>query len=187
MTSRTKSFGCGSLILALGVSFFPAAPIAQGADNGDVEGRVKAAFVYNFARFVEWPPSPPRQSVRIAVLGRGDLAAPLEEITRGKTVNGRPIEVIRVPSAASVPHCDLLLVERSESKHLKSVVQAVVGSPVLIVCDGPNCLKDGAMIGFQLVEESVRFQINQEAAEKAGLKISSQLLKVALPASGDRP
>jgi hypothetical protein len=185
MMRRTKTLGCKLLLLALGVGFLPFALVGQ-VDSSDVEARVKVAFVYNFARFVEWPQSPPRQAIRIAVVGRGDLATPLEEITRGKTVNGRSIEVVRLTAAVPIPRCDILLVEHSESKHVNNIIQSVAGKPVLTVSDGPNCMRDGAMIGFLLVEESVRFQINQEAAEKAGLKVSSQLLKVALAPSGDR-
>jgi uncharacterized protein DUF4154 len=187
MTRQAKCLGWGLLLLAFSLSCFPLALLAEAGDSGDVEARVKGAFVFNFARFIEWPPKPAREAVRIAVVGRGDLAETLEEITRGKTVNSRSIEVIKLPSSSSIPPCDILFMERTESKHVKEIVQTLAGKPVLTVCDGPNCSKDGAMIAFRLVDESVRFQINQEAAEKAGLKISSQLLKVALPAAGDRP
>jgi hypothetical protein len=163
----------------------PAAPADRPADTADVAARVKAAFVYNFARFIEWPQAATHESVKIVVVGRGGgLAGPLEEIVRGKTVAGRPLEVTRSVTSASIPRCDILLIERSETRHIKEIAQSLAGKPVLTVCDDADCLKEGAMIAFQLVDESVRFQINQEAAEHAGLKISSQLLKVALPASG---
>jgi hypothetical protein len=122
--------------------------------------------------------------VRIGVLGHGDLGAPLEDVIRGKSANGRPIQVAHINSVAEVDCCEILLIERSEYKHVSEIVQALSGKPVLTVCDVGTCLRDGVMIAFQLVEESVRFQINQEAAEHAGLKISSQLLKVAVPGPG---
>jgi len=159
-------------------------PAVAGSEQSDVETRVKAAFIYNFARFVEWPSGAKSGPVRIGILGRGELGSPLEEIVRGKSANGRPIEVGHVNSAAEAEHFEILLIERSESKHLRDILQPLAGKPVLTVCDGGPCQRDGGIIAFQIVEESVRFQINQEAAQTAGLKISSQLLKVALAAGG---
>lgn len=163
---------------------FSALGAANAADSADVETRLKVAYIYNFARFVEWPERAGPGPVRIGVLGHGDLGAPLEEVIRGKSANGRPIEVAHVNSVAEADCCEILLIERSEYKHVSEIVQALAGKPVLTVCDVGSCLRDGVMIAFQLVEESVRFQINQEAAEHAGLKISSQLLKVAVPGPG---
>jgi hypothetical protein len=157
---------------------------ANAADSADVETRLKVAYIYNFARFVEWPVRAAPGPVRIGVLGHGDLGAPLEDVIRGKSANGRPIQVAHINSVAEVDCCEILLIERSEYKHVSEIVQALSGKPVLTVCDVGTCLRDGVMIAFQLVEESVRFQINQEAAEHAGLKISSQLLKVAVPGPG---
>lgn len=177
--------------LGLVIAFVPvAAPalFAQCADcssdGPDVETRVKAAFIYNFARFVEWPVRNSPGPVRIGILGRGDLGAPLEDVIRGKSANGRSIEVTYLNAVAEADRCEILLIERSETRHTREIVQVLGGKPVLTVCDGGNCLRDGAMIAFQIVEESVRFQVNQEAAEHAGLKISSQLLKVAVPGPG---
>jgi hypothetical protein len=172
-----------ALVLVL-VSGWNDRPAVAGSDQSDVETRVKAAFIYNFARFVEWPAKSGSGPVRIGVLGHGELASPLEEVVRGKSANGRPIEVASVANPADAERFEILLIERSESKHLKDILQALAGKPVLTVCDGGVCQRDGGIVAFQIVDESVRFQINQEAAQAAGLKISSQLLKVALPAGG---
>jgi hypothetical protein len=158
--------------------------VANAADSADVETRLKVAYIYNFARFIEWPARATSRSVRIGVLGHGDLGAPLEDVIRGKSANGRPIEVAHINSAAEADCCEILLIERSEYKHVSGIVQALAGKPVLTICDVGSCLRDGVMIAFELVDESVRFQINLEAAEHAGLKISSQLLKVAVPGPG---
>jgi hypothetical protein len=159
-------------------------PWSAMAANVDIETQVKAAFIYNFARFVEWPTRVTPGPLRIGVLGHGDLESALGEIIRGKSANGRAIEVTRMNTLAEADQCEILLIERSESKHLRDITQALAGKPVLTVCDGGNCLREGAMIAFQIVQESVRFRINQEAAEQAGMKISSQLLKVAIPGPG---
>lgn len=154
---------------------------AEGVESTQVESAVKAAFLYNFARFVEWPPVHTGGAIRIGVLGKGEVGGALEDVVRGKTVNGRPIRIWRLTSAADADQCEILLIERSEVKHLKEILPLLAGKPVLTVCDGASCVKDGGMIAFQIVDESVRFQISQESAQRAGLKISSQLLKVALP------
>jgi hypothetical protein len=175
------------IVLLVALAVLPITPAAAVTDSSDVAARVKAAYIYNFARFVEWPAATAAGPVRIGVLGHGDLASPLEEIVRGKSVGGRAIRVIPISTAADAECCEILLIERSESKHEKEIAQALAGKPVLTVSDDENASREGIMIAFQLVDESVRFQINQEAAARAGLKISSQLLKVAIPAQGRRP
>jgi hypothetical protein len=175
------------IIVLLALAAVAIATVASTADSSDVEVHVKAAYIYNFARFVEWPAGTAAGPVRIGVLGHGDLVSPLEEIVRGKSVGGRAIKVTPLATAADAECCEILLIERSEAKHEKEIAQALAGKPVLTVSDDENAPKDGIMIAFQLVDESVRFQINQDAATRAGLKISSQLLKVAIPSPGRRP
>lgn len=162
----------------------PQAGSAAVSENSEVEIRIKAAFIFNFARFIEWPPRPAPGPVRIAILGHGDLAAPLEEVIRGKLAGGKPVTVKHIGVATEAECCEILLIERSEFGHLRDIVQTLSGKPVLTVCDAANGLVDGVMIGFKVVDDSVRFQIDQGGAERAGLKISSQLLKVALPSTG---
>jgi hypothetical protein len=159
-------------------------PVAGAGDNVEVEARLKAAFVYNFARFVEWPGNSSAAPIRIRVLGHGDLASPLVDVVRGKSAGGHPIDVASISVMSSADCCEILLIERSESKHLKEIAASLAGKPVLTVCDGGSCYRDGAMIAFQIVDDTVRFQINQESAAHAGLRISSQLLKVAIAIGG---
>jgi len=174
--------GLRILVPVVAAVFGCAATSAAADDAGVVEARIKAAFVYNFARFIDWPPGAAPGPLRIGIQGRGDLVLPLEEVIRGKKANGRSLETAHVATAGEAEHCEILLIERSEDSRVREIVQTLAGKPVLTVCDGDNCLRDGAMIGFRIVDDSVRFQINQEAIEHSGLKISSQLLKVALPA-----
>jgi hypothetical protein len=181
-TIRGRTLALALMLLLAAIFTTPAS--GSASDNSEVETHLKAAFIYNFARFVEWPPRSAPGPLRIAILGRGDLASPLEEIIRGKSAAGRPIELAHLAAAAEMDCCEILLIERSESKRAREIVQTLAGKPVLTVCDSGNGLRDGVMIVFRIVEESVRFQINQEAAEHAGLKISSQLLKVAVSTGG---
>ena len=122
---------------------------------------------------MEWPPRSSPGPLRICVLGHGDLMAPLQDAVRGKSEGGRPVTVTAVSSPAEAECCEILLIENSESKHFSEIVQSLADKPVLTVCDDINGFRNGIMIGFRLVDESIRFQINQEAAGRAGLKISS--------------
>ena len=172
--------------LAIACLAIPAAVLltcgfARAADTADVESRIEAAYIYNFARFVEWPAVAMAGPLKIAILGHGDMATPLEELTRGKSINGRAIEVRQLKALTEADCCEILLIEHSELKHLKELAEALADKPVLSVCDCATGLRDGAMIAFRVFDETIRFQINQQAAEHAGLKISSQLLKVAVP------
>ncbi len=183
---RLRCAALGVVVLLAGRAIALEQSTAAPADSTEVETRVKAAFIYNFARFVAWPPRSNAGPVRIGVMGRGDLTAPLEDAVRGKSVGGRTIQITPVENAGEAESCEILLIERSESKHSREIAEALAGKPVLTVSDEESGSKDGIMIAFQLVDESVRFRINQEAAERAGLKISSQLLKVAIPSKGKR-
>lgn len=170
-----------AIVLAL---VCPESGIASATEKSEVEIRIKAAFIYNFARFVVWPNGSAPGPMRIGILGSGQLSTPLEEVVQGKLANGRPIRVTHVNAALDALCCEILLIERSEAGHVREIVQALSGKPILTVCDCEDGFRNGVMIAFQIVDDSVRFQINQEAAERAGLKISSQLLKVALPSTG---
>ncbi len=160
---------------------------AAGADSTDVETTVKALDILNFGRFVEWPThvnSGP--ALRICVAGHGDLAAVVRDSAEGKSIGGRAVTVTPVAASSAADCCEILLIERSELRHTKAIVQILAGKPVLTVCDDPNGFGAGVMVVFRLVGETIRFEINNEAASQAGLKISSQLLKVAIPGADAR-
>jgi hypothetical protein len=167
-------------LVVIAVSF--STPLVRAESSDDVELRIKAAFLYNFARFVEWPHSSQDSSqapIIIAVLGRDPLLPVLESTVKGKSVNGHPLQVREFIAPGQVD-CQILYVARSEEKRIKADLELVAGRPILIVSDSKSSLQHGVMIAFREVHESVRFEINREAAEHAGLKLSSQLLKVAI-------
>jgi len=158
-------------------------PAARGGD--DVELRVKAAFLYNFARFVEWPVQAESQpKVEFCVLGHDPLTPILEETVRGKNVNGRVLGVRNVGGADEAAGCHVLFVARGEQKRLRCLLQALAEKPVLTVSDLEGTVRDGGIIQFRLVDQNVRFEVNLDAAARAGLKLSSQLLRVALAVVG---
>jgi hypothetical protein len=150
-----------------------------------VESRVKAAFLYNFVRFVQWPQEAmgePQSPIVIGIAGKDTLGSILDETVQGKSAGGHPIKVRRVISTEQAEHCHVLYV--TDRKQMKALHEALASKPVLTVGDFDTGLRDGSVIGFRLIDESIRFEVNVDAAGHAGLSISSQLLKVAFKTTG---
>ena len=160
----------------LSVPAFPAQ-----APQADEEG-VKAAFLYNFTKFVEWPASAfeERGSLRLCVLGEDPFGKSLRAVVEGEQVQGRPITLLRIDSLDNPGSCHILFLGRSEAERLPAVLAAVRGAPVLTVSETPGSLDKGAGINFVLRDGKVRFEINQTAVEGHGLKMSSKLLRLAI-------
>ena len=161
---------------------------AQG-NNRSVELNIEAAYLLHFVRYVSWPnPSPASapSPVIFGVLGHDPMVDILEEVVSGKTVNNRHIKVKVFTSTEQIDHCDILFIPRSESKQIVAVRTAVSGRPILTVSDQAQFANSGGMIEFLLIEDTVRFKINNEATESAGLKLSSELLRVAYSIAGRR-
>jgi hypothetical protein len=146
------------------------------------EYQVKAAFLFNFAKFVEWPPSSfsaASAPLRICVFGRDPFGRELRDITNEKTVNGRKLEVNQVVDLQLARTCHILFIASSEKAQLKRILESLRGTDVLTVGDTKGFAELGGMINFVLENDQVQFEVNHKAAEQAGLKISSKLLSVA--------
>jgi hypothetical protein len=147
------------------------------------EYQVKAAFLLNFGKYVEWPASAIQgNDLDICVLGRDPFGATLDETVAGRTVGNRAVKARRVSSVAGASGCNILFVSRSDEA--TAVASSLSGSPVLLVGEQDHFAREGGMINFVEVDNKVRFEINEAAAKKAGLKISSQLLKLATIVEG---
>jgi|SRR5690348_2285263 uncharacterized protein DUF4154 len=146
------------------------------------EYQVKAAFLYNFAKFVEWPAQAfPSSSApfRICVLGRDPFGDTFTGIVQGKLISGHPIVALTLPSAAEVRPCHVLFIGNTDSATLKAALDRMRGFPILTVGESADFLALGGMINFVLEDDRVRFEINLAAAELHHLKLSSKLLAVA--------
>jgi hypothetical protein len=162
------------LVLCLAARF----SAAQSA----TEYQVKAAFLFNFAKFVEWPPSSFHDGsapLQICVLGRDPFGEVLREITREKTVNGHKLEVRGVVDLQVARACHILFIAFSERTRLKQIFEALQGSYALTVGDAKDFAEQGGMINFVLQDDRVQFEVSRTAVEQSGLKISSKLLAVA--------
>jgi hypothetical protein len=146
------------------------------------ESDVKAAMLYNFAKFVEWPaeafPSADAPFV-IAVLGNDPLGPALERLLVGKTVAGRAIRIRRWRKARERGACQMLFVSATEQVELKRLLSDVGQQPVLTVADMPEFAAQGGMIGLVVEDNRLRFEINTDGTERAHLKVSSRLLSLA--------
>jgi hypothetical protein len=146
------------------------------------EYQVKAVFVFNFARFVEWPPqafTTPTEPFVIGILGTDPFGARLDEAVRGELVGEHPLQVRRFRNAGEIGPCQILYIDRSEGAQLSPVLAALNHRPTLTVTDLDGAAQRGVMIQFLTESSRIRLRINVEAARLAGLTISSKLLRPA--------
>ena len=146
------------------------------------ERGVKAAFLYKFVAYVDWPATAFSQAdapIVIGVMGADDIATELQQITASRTVNNRPIVVRRMHDGDSMAGLHMLFVGRSEAARLPALARAAQQRSVLTVTDSPGALDQGAVINFVMADGRVRFAISVEAADRSGLRLSSRLLAVA--------
>jgi hypothetical protein len=169
------------VLVALGAAVLPLHLHAQSPN----EYRLKAAFLRRFPDFVEWPSAAwhGAAAVHLCVLRPNPLRQELERLVSGEALNGRPFSVREVAGPAAVRGCHLLFVG-GDAPRRDDVLKAAVGLPVLTVGEGERFLDAGGIIALRIVERRVRFDVNTAAARKAGLRISSQLLSLALSVRG---
>jgi len=144
------------------------------------EYQVKAAFLLNFTKFVEWPPSAFASSdapIAICILGKDPFGRGLDDIVQGESVNGRMVVVRRLNQVPAPQACQVVFLAGSEKDAAGTLSD--LGRDVLTVGEGDRFLRDGGMIALVIDSRRVRFDINQTAAENASLKLSSRLLSVA--------
>jgi hypothetical protein len=156
--------------------------IALAQTPAATEYEIKAAFLYNFAKFVQWPPAAfadPGGPLVIGVLGDDPFGSDLDRIIEGKTANDRPLVIKRSKRLEDLRACHILFVSASESGHLAAMLNSLRTASVLTVGETDQFIPLGGVINFIDRENKVHFVINVEAAQRAGLKISSKLLKVA--------
>ena len=165
----------GLVLLAAGQA--PAGPAT-------LEYEVKAAFVYNFAKFVDWPAaafSDPAAPLTVCVLGADPFGAILDETVKGEQLERHPLAVARYRDAPPPGACHLLFVSASEERRYAALLAAVDGRRTLTVGDTISFLDAGGYLAFFLDNGRVRFAVNSELAGSSGLKVSSKLLRVAMP------
>ena len=163
---------------------------AEPASASLTEYQIKAAFLYNFAKFVEWP-APTLEKIgdtfTIGIWGEDPFGEDLENELTGKMVQGKRLVLKKLTRLEDAPKCQVLFISASEKDKLPMALEILKGFSVLTVSDIPSFIQRGGMVGFILDHNRVRFNINLEMAEKSDLKISSQLLKLAKTIKGKPP
>src|SRR3977135_3580716 len=147
------------------------------------EFEVKATYLYNFARFVEWPTTAAAvksDSFPICVLGQDPFGPALATIVAGETIGGKAVLVKRVLKPQEAVSCGVLYISSSEETRLREVLAGLDKAAVLTVSDIPQFSQRGGMIQFVQESNKIRFEVNLASAEDAGLTLSSELLKVAV-------
>jgi hypothetical protein len=173
---------------AVAAMFSVGAVMAQ--EKASVEYKVKAAYLLNFAKFVEWPTNrfPTATSpIKVGVLGKDPFGPDLDRIMEGRVIDGRKPEIIRASEPEAGLDCHIVFVSSSERRRFPEIIETLHKANVLTVGEHEQFVQQGGIIRFFLhddpvrSESTVRFEINAPAAQKAGLRISSKLLQIAKP------
>jgi len=179
---------CLCLLLALWVAI-SGGLVARAESPAPTMHQVQAAFLFNFAKFVTWPDDAFQRSENaliIGVLGEDPFGAVLEETVRDKTVMGKKLAVKRFVRIQDAVKSHILFLSSSEESQLPQILKGLERATVLTVSDMEQFAERGGMVAFTVEDQKVRFNVNVDAVERAGLKMGSQLLKLA-KIVGDNP
>jgi hypothetical protein len=185
LSRRNRTIAMAIVLPALALLW--AVPSNAGAADGAAaapgrEYEIKAAFLYNFTKFVDWPAQTFANAdapIVIGVLGDSPCVQALERLVKDRKVNGRTIVVRRIASAAEAKVTQMLFVGSAQEAQFAGLEPALHSLPVLTVGESPGFATLGGTIDFVPQGDKIRFEINIDAAEHAGLKISAQLQKLA--------
>lgn len=158
------------------------AVFAAEKSPGMAEYQVKAAFLFNFTKFTDWPASAftsTNAPMVIGILGDDPFGKTLEDAVTGEVVQDHPLVFKRLRADEDLRGCHVLFISRSEKDRVAKVLEKLKGSPVLTAGDTKDFAERGGIVNLLLVQDTVKLEINQSAAEEAGLKISAKLLKLA--------
>jgi hypothetical protein len=168
-------------MIAVACLCLAAAPAAGQVGNPS-EDQVKAAYLYNFGRYIKWPPAAAadqERSFTICVFNEDPFGATLDAELSRQMLNGKPVAIKRIAKPQDAAGCRIAFIHLAQSDRLPDILASLNQNSVLTVSDMPDFLRRGGMIQFVLHDERVRFEINLTTAASARLTVSSELLKVA--------
>ena len=180
--STARASGLRPLLLVVAIAWgLLSVPVADGQSPKPTDYEVKAAYLYNFGRFVDWPLKGTNvaASFAICVLGDDPFGQALDRILAGEMIGRQRVVARRISSLQMLGDCEIVFISSSEANHLGKIMEALDKSAVLTVSDIPQFSQRRGMIQFVLEENRIRFEVNLTAAQRAGLTLSSELLKVA--------
>ena len=176
---RRRHWACVFRLLAVFLLLRPS--LAEPADDG-LEYKVKAGFLFNFAKYVEWPVSvlPTTNSeIRIGVLADDPAAPVLQQGLTGKVANRRPIKVMLLKNLSELPGCHIFFLSRAERGRVEDVLALTRGTPTVTVGEVDQFAHRGGIFNFIRQNDAFRFEVNLAGAERAGLKVSAYLAGMA--------
>ena len=172
-----------ALLSAVLSAALPLGPgITAGAESRTTEYDVKAAFLYNFVKFAEWPSSAfgdDERPIVIGIFGQDPFGPELDRMLEKKTAHGRRFEVKRLLLPSDAAKCHVLFVANASTERLPALVEAIGARPVLVVGESPGFALRGGHVNFVVDKNRVLFEINVEQSASSSLKFSSQLLRLA--------
>ena len=183
---RIKIFTRARVLPLIGLGLLVSANV-QAQQTKPSEYQVKAAYVYNFGKFVKWPDDAAANrsgAFTICVLGDDPFGTVLQSTLAGESLGGKSVTVKRVPTPQDAASCHILFLSTAQETKLKEILVALGQASVLTVSDIPKFSQRGGMIQFVLQGDRVRFEINRANAEGNGLILTSDLLKVAVVVRG---
>ena len=183
---KFPAFAAGVVVLL--VLLLHGRPV-QGQGSASSEHEVKAAFLFHFSQFVDWPEGTFKEAnspIVYCTIGEDPFHGALDASLSGKAVGERALRVQHFKQVEEIRGCQILFIGESEQKRMASLATKLQGNPVLTVGESEHFIQEGGMIGFLLEENKIRFEINLDAAEHAKLKLSSRLLGLAKRVIGGR-
>ena len=160
-------------------------PPAQAESSADAV--VKAGFVYNFAKFTEWPAGALSGSQISLCLVGGDPLGAVSSLLEGKPLQGRTLAVRRNVRGDEIKGCSIVYLTDVDERRQNDALRALRGLPVLTIGDAEGFADAGGMIGLVSADDRIQFEVNIDTSQRAGLKINSQLLKLARSVKGKAP
>ena len=170
----------------LGLGLLLPAPLIRAQSSQPTEPQLKAAFLYNFAKFTDWPSNAfttAESPFVIGIFGDNPFGKDLEQAVVGKKISEHPMTIRMFRTTTDITNCHLLFINPAEKASFPKVIEALRGSAVLTVSETDDFITAGGMINFVKQANKIRFQINDETAKEARLKISSRLLGLAISTS----
>ncbi len=172
----------GVALISLLVCFGGCTPAVHSQSSAPTEYDLKLAFLFNFAKFVEWPQDAfanEKAPITLCVFGTDPFGRSLDEIVQGKTANNREFAIRRMMKSEDLRGCQIMFISDTERGRLAEVLESLKHSSVLVVGESDGFAQRGGCIQFYLEDNKVRFSINVDAVQRARLTVSSKLLALA--------
>lgn len=174
---RCPEWGLAAVVAAA-ILATPFAAASQGPQRA-TDVVLKAAFVYNFVKFAEWPALRTGQAIEVCIVGDDGMAAAFDKTASGKSVSGRVVAMTRPVDASNWSACHVLFIADAEARQSAKELSSIRTAPVLTVSDRPGFARGSGLVELYVEDGRMRFAINVDALERSGLQLSSRLLGLA--------